>query len=88
MAASSTGRPVGGRRSMGAGVGAVQGPPDRDPVRLRAQVVDAEAQVRVGTVHRGDDVAGAVEAGLPGPRIVVDPVRGHQVAQAGRVAWC
>src|SRR6185312_14670542 len=78
-----------GRRPSehGAGVGAVQGPPDRDPVRLGDQVVDGEAQVGVRTVHRADDVLGAVEAGrLPGQRIVVDPVRGHQVAQAGRVA--
>src|SRR5436189_5910310 len=71
----------------GPGVGAVQGPPDRDPVCLRDQVIDSEAQVGMRAVHRGDDVLGAVEAGrLPGQRIVVDPVRGHQVAQAGRVA--
>src|SRR6266487_4670743 len=40
----------------------------------------------VGAVHRGNDVFGALGAGrLPGQGIVVDPVRGHQVAQAGRV---
>src|SRR2546429_67868 len=51
-----------GRRlsEHGAGVGAVQGPPDRDPVCLRDQVVDGEAQVGVGAVlpqrgeHRDD----------------------------------
>src|SRR6185437_1387627 len=78
-----------GRRPSehGTGVRAVQGPPDRDPVSFRDQVVDGEAQVGVGAVHRGDDVFGTVGAGrLPGQGIVVDPVRGHQVAQAGRVA--
>src|SRR6476646_3837913 len=78
-----------GRRPSehGTGVGAVQGPPDRDPVCLGDQVVDGEAQVGVGAVHRGDDVLGAVGAGrLTGQRIMVEPVRGHKVAQAGRVA--
>src|SRR6266513_1993714 len=71
----------------GAGVGAAQRPPDRDPVVLRDQVVDDEAQVGVGAVHGGHDIFGAREAGrLPGERVVVDPVRGDQVAQAGRVA--
>src|SRR6266576_1742790 len=62
------------------------GPPLRD-LPVRDPVVDGEAQVGVGAVHRGDDVFGTVEAGrLAGQGIVVDPVRGHQVAQAGRVA--
>ena len=54
-----------GRRPAehGAGVGAVQRPPDRDPVVLGDQVVDGEAQVGVGAVHGGHDVFGARQAG-------------------------